>query len=326
LTGVSDTNREEKQMRAVGLESFEDGLKVLDLAKPQPGPGEVLVKISHASVNGFDVGVANGMVKDYMEHRFPVVLGKDFAGTIEAVGDGVSSVSEGDKVFGVLMREYVGPGTFAEYAVVPEAIGLTKIPSGLDPAVAGALGLAGTAAHMTVNAVSPGSGETVLIGGATGGVGTQAIQLAVLEGARVIATAQPGEEAEFVSGLGAQQTVDYTADMAAQVRAIAPDGVDAAIHLAGDGVALAELVKSGGRFASTMGVGEDQLSGKDLQVTAIMAMPTRDILDALGRHALKGDLRVPVQRSYRLEEAPQAIQDFAQGTVGKYSVRIGGES
>jgi len=311
-------------MRAVGLESFEEGVKVLDLPKPQPAAGEVLVKISHASVNGFDVGVANGIVKDYMEHRFPVVLGKDFAGTVEAVGDGVTSVSEGDAVFGVLMREYVGPGTFAEYAVIPEAIGLTKVPSGLDPAVAGVLGLAGTAAHMTVNAVSPSAEETLLIGGATGGVGAKAIQLAVLKGARVIATARPGEEAEFVSGLGAHHTVDYTGDMAAQVRGIASEGVDAAIHLAGDGAALADLVKSGGRFASTMGVGEEQLQGKDLQVTAIMAMPTRDILDELAQHAVAGNLRVRVQRSYSLEDAPQAIQDFAQGTLGKYGIEISG--
>jgi NADPH:quinone reductase len=311
-------------MRAVGLESFEEGLKVLDLPKPHPGPGEVLVKVSHASINGFDVGVANGKVKDYMEHRFPVVLGKDFAGTVEAVGDGVTSVTQGDEVFGVLMRDYVGPGTFAEYAVIPEAIGLTKVPSGLDLAVAGALGLAGTAAHMTVNAVSPSSGETILIGGATGGVGAKAIQLAVLQGARVIATAQPGEETEFVSGLGAHHTVDYTGDLAAQVRAIASDGVDAAIHLAGDGVALADLVKAGGRFASTMGVGEEQLGGKDLQVTAIMAIPTREILDELAQHAVTGNLRVPVQRSYSLAEAPQAIQDFAQGTLGKYGLRMEG--
>jgi NADPH2:quinone reductase len=194
----------------------------------------------------------------------------------------------------------------------------------LDPAVAGALGLAGTAAHMTVNAVSPGNEETVLIGGATGGVGAKAIQLAVLKGARVIATAQTGEEAEFVSGLGAHHTVDYTGDIPAQVRAIAPDGVDAAIHLAGDGVALAELVKSGGRFASTMGVGEDQLAGKDLEVTVIMAVPTREILDSLAQHVVAGNLKVPVQRSYSLEDAPQAVEDFARGSIGKYGLRIEG--
>jgi NADPH2:quinone reductase len=311
-------------MRAVGLESFEEGVKVLDLPKPQAGPDDVLVKISHSSVNGFDVSVASGMAKNYMEHRFPVVLGKDFAGTVEDVGNGVTSASTGDGVFGVLMSQHVGPGTFAEYAVIPEAIGLATVPSGLDLAMAGALGLAGTAAYMTVNAVSPSAEETILIGGATGGVGAKAIQLALLKGARVIATARQGEEAKFVSELGAQHTVDYTGDVAAQVREIVPQGVDAAIHLAGDGVALAELVKSGGRFASTMGVGEEQLAGKDLQVTAIMAMPTREILDELAQHAVAGNLRVPVQRFYSLEEAPQAMEDFTQGAIGKYGIRIEG--
>jgi NADPH:quinone reductase-like Zn-dependent oxidoreductase len=178
-------------MRAVGLESFEEGPKVLEVSVPQPGPGEVPVKVSHSSINGFDVGVAFGMVKDMMEHRFPVVLGKDFAGTVEAVGEGVSGFSKGDAVFGVLMREYVGDGTLAEYVVIPEAIGLTRLPLELDPATAGALGLAGTAAHATVGATSPVVGETLLIGGATGGVGAKAIQLAARRGANVVATARP---------------------------------------------------------------------------------------------------------------------------------------
>jgi NADPH:quinone reductase-like Zn-dependent oxidoreductase len=115
----------------------------------------VLVKVSAASVNGFDVSVASGRLQGMMEHRFPVVLGKDFAGTVEAVGDGVTSVEVGDRVFGVLMREYLGPGTFGEFAVIPEAIGLAKIPEGVDPALAGVLGLAGAAAHGSLQAISP---------------------------------------------------------------------------------------------------------------------------------------------------------------------------
>jgi NADPH:quinone reductase-like Zn-dependent oxidoreductase len=313
-------------MRAVGLESFEEGPKVLELPKPQPGPGEVLVKVSHSSVNGFDVSVVAGITKNYMEHRFPVVLGKDFAGTVEAVGAGVTSVSQGDPVFGVLMREYVGDGTFADYAVVPEAIGITKLPQGLDPVTAGVLGLAGSGAHASVGAVSPAAEETILVGGATGGVGAKAIQLASLRGAHVIATARRGEEAEFASRLGARHTVDYTEDVGPQVRAIAPQGVDAAIHLAGDALALAELVKPGGRFASTLGVGPEQLAHKDLQVTTIMAMPTRETLDELAQRVIAGDLRVPIERSYTLEEAPQAIQDFTQGKRGKFALKIDEDS
>jgi NADPH:quinone reductase-like Zn-dependent oxidoreductase len=309
-------------MRAVGLESFDEGPKILELPDPKPDPGEVLVKVTNSSINGFDVSVAAGIAKDYMEHRFPVVLGKDFAGTIEAVGEGVASVSEGDAVFGVLMREYVGEGTFADYAVVPEAIGITKLPQGLNPATAGALGLAGTAAHLCVAGASPAEREVLLIGGATGGVGALALQLAVKNGVRVIGTARPGEESEFVSGLGAHHTVDYTRDLAAQVREIAPDGVDAAIHLAGDGLELAGLVKSGGRFASTMGIGPDQLEDHDIEATAVMAMPTADVLDDLAKRVVAGALHVPIGRTFNLEEVPKALQQFAQGTIGKLAVTV----
>jgi hypothetical protein len=189
-------------MRALALHDFGAAPGVRELPVPEPGPGDVLVRVKASSLNGYDVMVASGALKEMMEHRFPVVLGKDYAGMVEAVGDGVTSVMPGDEVFGTLMRDYVGPGTFAEFVVVSEAIGLTRIPSGLDLSRAGALGLAGTAAHTSIEAVSPSQGETVLISGATGGVGSMAIQFAVARGAEVIATAKSEEGAEFVKGLG----------------------------------------------------------------------------------------------------------------------------
>jgi NADPH:quinone reductase len=309
-------------MRAIGLESFEEQPKMLDQPVPEPGPDEVLVKVTHSSVNGMDVAVASGMVKDFMEHRFPVVLGKDFAGIVEAVGEGDMSVSEGDRVFGVLVRDYVGDGTFAEYAVVPEAFGLTKVPAELDLAVAGGLGLAGGTAYQSVSAVAPKDGDTVLIAGATGGVGSNSIQFAAGRGAIVIATARPGREADFVKDLGAQHTIDYADDIQSQVRKIAPEGVDAVIHLAGDPIPLAELVRAGGRFASTLGVGPDQLSTRDLEAIAIMNMPERNTLDELATRAASGQLRVLIERTYRLEDVPQALNDFAQGTLGKFGVTV----
>lgn len=309
-------------MRAIAVERFETGPVLMDLPKSAPGPGEVLVKVDYASLNGFDAAVAGGMVKDMMEHRFPVVLGKDFAGTVAAIGDGVSRVEAGDHVFGVLMRDYVGDGTFADFVVVPEAIGLTKIPSGLERSDAGALGLAGTAALESIEAAAPSSGETLLIGGATGGVGSKAIQMAVARGAEVIATARPGEESDFVKGFGAQHTVDYSGDLSAQVRSIRAEGVHAALHLAGDGIQLADLVAGGGRFASTLGLGPNQLGDRDLHATAVVAMPTADVLDRLAADVVVGRLRVAVRRTYKLEEVPQAIQDYARGSLGKFGIRI----
>jgi NADPH:quinone reductase-like Zn-dependent oxidoreductase len=309
-------------MRAIGLETFESGPAVLDIAVPAAGPGEVLVKVKHSSINGFDAAVAAGALKDYMEHRFPVVLGKDFAGTVEAIGEGVTKVQEGDAVFGVLVRDYVGDGTFADYVAVPEAIGLARIPDGLDPLQAGALGVAGAAAHASIAAVSPSRGDRVLISGATGGVGSLAIQLARRRGATVIATARPGAAAAFVSRLGAEHVIDYTGDLPSQVRAIAPDGVDAVIHLAGDALEIASLVRPGGRFASTVSVGADQIGRPDLHAVAVMATPTREVLEDLAALVAKGEIELPLTRTVVLEEVPRAIADFSQGTLGKIGVSL----
>jgi NADPH:quinone reductase len=307
-------------MRAVGMESFETGPKLLDLPVPQPGPGEVLVKVGFASLNGFDVVVAGGMLKDMMEHRFPVVIGKDYAGTVEALGEGVSRVKVGDEVFGSLMRDYVGDGTFGEFVVIPETIGLTKVPADLGLSDAGALGLAGSAARDCVEATDLSSGDTVLISGATGGVGAFAIQLALARGAEVIATASPGEQTDFVKELGARHVVDFTGDLLSQMRSIRPDGVDAAIHAAGDGSTVAAVVAPGGRFASTLGFGPDQLGEEKLRATAVMALPTADVLDGLAAEVGAGRLHVPIQSIYRLEEVPKAIHDFTTGHYGKIAI------
>ncbi|MEV8631007.1 zinc-binding dehydrogenase [Streptosporangium sp. NPDC051023] len=229
----------------------------------------------------------------------------------------MTSLKPGEDVFGVVMRPTLGQGGFAEYVVVSEQYGLATIPEGLGHTRAGALGLAGTAA---LNAVAPAPGETILISGATGGVGAFAVQLAAARGARVIATARPGAEAAFVTGLGATWAVDHT-DLRAQVQAIAPGGVDAALHLAGDGPAVAALLTGGGRLASTLHYLPDE-SERDIKATAVMADPNPATLTRLATDAAEGRLRVPVARSYPLAETPRAIADFTAGTVGKLAVTI----
>ncbi len=288
-----------------------------DLPVPAPGPGEVLVRVHASSVNGFDLGVLGGTFQGMFAYDFPVVLGKDYSGTVEATGDGVTSLAPGDEVFGVVMRPSLGQGGFAEYVVVSEQYGLAKLPGGLGHARAGALGLAGTAAFDAVEAVAPAPGETVLISGATGGVGAFAIQLAAALGARVIATARPGAEAAFVTGLGATWAVD-PAVLETQVRAIAPGGVDAALHLAGDGPAVTALLTEGGRLASTL----HYTPGGDVKATAVMADPNPATLARLAADAATGRLRVPVSRTYPLAEAAQAVADFTAGTVGKLAITI----
>jgi NADPH:quinone reductase-like Zn-dependent oxidoreductase len=292
--------------------------EVAEVPTPQPGAGEVLVKVRTSSVNGFDLSVAAGYVVGMMEHRFPVVLGKDFAGTVEAVGEGVTRFAVGDTVFGVVTKPYLGDGGFSEYVTIPEAVGIAKLPQGVDVTAAGAVGLAGTAAVDALDAAGPQAGETVLVSGATGGVGAIAIQYAAAAGATVIATAKPGEEADFVRGLGAHEVVDHTGDLPAQVRAAAPEGVDVIVHLAGDGSVLAELLTEKGRIASTVGYGADQHPA----ATMIMANPTPETLERLAADLAAGRLTVPVGRTFTLTEVPAAFGEFAGGTRGKIAITV----
>jgi NADPH:quinone reductase-like Zn-dependent oxidoreductase len=310
-------------MRAVAVQSVPENPAVAEVDTPRPEAGEVLVKVAASSVNGFDLSVAAGYLQGMMEHRFPLVLGKDFAGTVEALGEGVDGFAVGDQVFGVLMKPVLGPGSLAEYVTVPAGYGIAHVPAGLDLDAAGALGLAGTAAHDAIEAVELGKGETVLVSGATGGVGALAVQFAAARGAHVVATARPGAEADFVTGLTDADVavVDYTADLEAHVRATAPDGLDAVLHLAGDGTQLAGLLRPGGRLASTLGFGPDAAEGLNVTVHALMADPNGATLDALAAQAAAGELRVPVTATYPLEQAPEAFDAFRGGALGKLAVR-----
>jgi NADPH:quinone reductase-like Zn-dependent oxidoreductase len=268
------------------------------------------------------VAVASGAVKGMMEYRLPIILGKDFAGTVEAIAPGVTDLAVGDRVFGVLMKMTLGDGTFAQYVAASEAYA-APIPDGLDVATAGVLGLAGTAAFDAVEAVDPRPEETVLVSGATGGVGNIAIQLVAARGAHVIATARDTGEQRHVRDLGAHDTVDPSGDLGADLVTLRPDGIHAALHLAGDGLELTNLVVKGGRVASTLGLTQDHVGESDVQVSTIMAVPSTATLSRLAQAVVTGELRLPIQRTYPFAEVPEALNDFAAGTQGKIAVDIG---
>ncbi|WP_327238371.1 NADP-dependent oxidoreductase [Streptomyces sp. NBC_01317] len=309
-------------MRALVLNEVPSSPAVAEVDSPRPEAGELLVKVAVSSVNGFDAATAAGYLRGMMEHRFPLVVGKDFAGTVEALGEGVEGFSVGDAVFGVIMKPFLGTGSLAEYVTVSAGYGVTHVPAGLDIKDAGALGLAGIAAFDSLSALDLAKDETVLVSGATGGVGALAVQLAAALGARVIATARPGAEADFVSGLTDAEVavVDFTGDLAAQVRALAPEGVDAIVHLAGDGVRLAGLLRPGGRIASTVGLTQEAVTGQDVIVHGVMADASAQTLTALAEKAASGALRVPVTAVFPLEEAADAFAAFGAGALGKITV------
>jgi NADPH:quinone reductase len=309
-------------MRAFAMTGFDEQPSVVEVPKPEAGPGEVRVRVRAASLNGFDLSVAAGRLKGMLDYQFPLILGKDFAGTIDAVGEGVSRFAVSDPVFGLTNKpDFTKTGSFAEFLVVPEDSAITRLPAGLDLADAGAIGLAGVTALQSVDAMDPKPGQAVLVSGATGGVGTFAVQIVAARGAEVIATAK-GDEADFLRELGATHVVDYTGDLAAQVRGIRPDGVDAVLHFAGDGIELADLVRPGGRLASTMGVGQEQMAGRDVTATSVMNNPDAAKLDRLAAEIAAGRLRVPIQQTYPLDQVGQAMADFKSGTRGKLAIAI----
>jgi NADPH:quinone reductase len=309
-------------MKAFALQGFDQAPQVTEVDPPTPGPGEVRVRVRAASLNGFDLSVANSYLKGMMEHRFPVVLGKDFAGEVDAVGPEVDGFQVGDRVFGVVMKDTLGDGSFGEYVTVPVAFGIAKLPDGIDFTEAAALGLAGTAAVDAFDAANVTPNQTVLVVGATGGVGQQALQLAVRAGATVTATAHSAEEVELVTRLGAAHTVDYRSDLVEQVRALHADGLDVVLHFAGDPAPLVAVVKPGGTLVSTMLRSADDVPADNVKVVSIYASPSAATLDRVARHQAEKHTTVTVQRVYNLEQTGEAIEQFAAGTLGKLVISI----
>jgi len=304
-------------MRAFAVTEPDRPPAVVQIPDPTPGRGEILVRVAASSVNGFDLAVAAGRLKGMMEHRYPVVLGKDFAGTVQEIGGGTSRFTTGQHIFGVVTKPYLGDGGMGELVVVDDNFA-SLVPDLVDLPTAGALGLAGSAAVDAVDAADLKPDQIVLIAGATGGVGSIAVQYAANTGATVIATAKPGTESDFVRELGAAYTADYTTDVDEQVREIAPGGVDAVIHLAGDPAALTSLLAGAGRFVSTLGFGPDQHPA----AIAIMANPATPTLDRLAADVAAGSLRVPVSHTYPLSDAAAAFNAFSSGTLGKLGISL----
>ena len=173
-------------MKAFAVDSFGATGSVHEVPVPKPGEGEVLVRVHAAGVNVMDPIYTGGYIKDYMEHRFPLVPGIDLSGVVEAIGPGVSSFAAGDDVYGVSAKPFVGEGTFAEYVAAPVS-GLARKPTAVSYTEAAALPHAALTALAAVDAADPRAGQVVLLVGAAGGVGSIVSQLAKQHGAKVVA-------------------------------------------------------------------------------------------------------------------------------------------
>ena len=305
-------------MRAIGEENFGGPIALMDVPIPKIGAGEVLIRVRAAGINPFDWKVADGALKDERDHRFPLILGFDAAGVVERVGAGVTELAEGDEVYGYLLKPVIGDGTYAEYVGAPATI-VAKKPVSVGFAEAAALPTPGLTALDLVDAVDPKERDTVLIVGATGGVGSYAVQLAARRGARVIATARRANDA-FVRKLGAAETIDHTREDVVEAVLVAhPDGIEAIIDVASDREALgriAGLVQRGGRIASSVYAADAQgLAKRSIEARNIGMQPGARRLEELSRLVDAGGISVSLERTFPLERAPEALQESRTGHV-----------
>jgi NADPH:quinone reductase-like Zn-dependent oxidoreductase len=315
-------------VKAFALTSPDQPASLVDLPVPDLAEDGVRVRVRAASVNGFDVFQANGYLFAMMEHAFPTVIGRDFAGIVEAVGSGRSDVEVGDQVLGfVTAMPPLHDGTYAEVVSGASGLVLARKPDRLSFETAAAIPLVGATALDAVDAIDVGPGDTVVVAGATGGVGSIAVQLAAQRGATVIATARPGDDEAFVRELGASTTVDYSSgDVAEAIRALYPDGVTALIDVVNRGEAfapMAALVRDGGRIATTLSTADvEALAARGVRATNVTGLPTPEKLGSLAGQVAEGTLRVEIQQTYPLAEAPRAFAAFMAGTRGKIVLTV----
>jgi NADPH:quinone reductase-like Zn-dependent oxidoreductase len=307
-------------VRALAISGKGEAPAIQDVAPVEPADGQVRVAVGAASVNGMDAYVAAGYVWDAMPHRFPVVLGRDFAGTVDAVGPGVEGVAVGDRVVGVISAMDLYTGALAEQVVV-NADTVAEVPDDLTLEQATSVALAGASALSLVDGLDLTDADTVLVAGATGGVGTLAVQLAARTGATVIATGRP-ERAEDLRRLGASAVVDPGGDLPAQVADAAPAGVTAVGQAAGDASTFGALVVAGGRLTTLTGATSAQVGRDDVRVIPVNAGTTPEKLRRLLGLVASGSLEIRVAATYALSDAAEAVAAFGRPKLGKVVVTV----
>ncbi len=308
----------DQTMRAMTYSRY-GGPEVLELTevpRPKVGPGELLVRVRSASVNPVDWKLVRGGLDALMDVRFPATPGWDVAGVVEQVGIDAPEFAVGDEVVAYARKDYVHGGTYAELVNVPVRTAARKPPSMSWDEAAG-LPLAGLTAFQVLTRLGVSEGDTVLVHGAAGGVGSLGVQIAVASGARVIGTASAANR-DRLRALGAEP-VEYGDGLAHRVRAIAPDGVDVVADFVGGVLDVTTAVLAeGGRHASIADASVQEAGG-----TWMWVRPDAADLAALGELVEAGRLRVDVARTFPLEQVADAFALSQEGHVaGKVVVRV----
>ena len=292
-------------MRAIVIHGWggRDRLElVTDLPTPPVAPDGVLVRVRAAGVNPVDHKVREGKLAGAFPHHFPLVLGWDAAGVVEAVGPAVTKFTPGDEVFGYNRRHELQLGTYAEYTTGPEDHWALK-PAGLSFEEAAAIPLAGLTAQQALDAVHLHEDETLAVSGGSGGVGHFAVQLGIARGARVIASASSHNH-DFVRSLGAEP-VEHDALPAGEA--------DAVFDLMGDAATL-DALKPGGRYVTVA----QPLEGDGVETHYVFVRPHGTMLTGVAA-AVKPE----VAEVFALEDAAAAHERLEGGGVrGKLVLRV----
>lgn len=307
-----------RQMKAVRFDEYggSDALHVSEVERPVPRAGEVQVQVVTASINPGEIAIREGAMADRAPSTFPSGQGSDLAGRVAAMGDGVTQWSVGDEVLGWTDER----AAQAEYVVVPSDQ-LTAKPAGLSWEQAGALYVAGGTAQGMIASVGVRSGETVLVTGAAGGVGSILVQLLRHLGARVLGVAGPDND-EWLVSVGVEP-INYGDDLAARIGLAAPDGIDAALDAHGGGYV---------DLAVDLGVEKDRIltiidfaGAERLGVRTVFGyqVTTAGSLADLADLAASGALAVPIAATYPLADVREAYDCLAERhTRGKIVLRV----
>ena len=312
-------------MKAAAIDRFgpPSVLTIHDLPIPEPGPNEVLIALSASGVGIWDADIRKGWWPEG-KPKFPLVLGTDGAGVIAKRGARVRRFSEGDRVWAYEFINSKG-GFYAEFvAVNSEHVGV--VPKRFNLLQAGAVTVTGLTAlqgidvHLRVKAA-----DTVLVLGASGAVGSLAVQFAKRHGARVIGTGRGKKASEFVRKLGVDKVIDPTSKEAVkQLCEFAPNGIDAALVTAGGEAVVRALsaIRKGGRVAYPHGVMPEPTAPDGVKIDGYDGEFGRDLFDSLNALIESGPFDVHVDKTYRLEEAAEAHQALNEHHLGKLALRI----
>jgi NADPH:quinone reductase-like Zn-dependent oxidoreductase len=315
-------------MRAVVIDEFgsADRLHLRDMPTPEPGDNEVLIEIAYTSVNPVDWMIREGYLQGRMPHKFPLIPGWDAAGVVKARGKEVVSFREGQQVYAYCRKSEIQHGTYAEYialdqdsvAHAPRTIGLKEAAS---------IPLAGlTAWQALFNAAELKQGESVLIQGGAGGVGSFAVQFAKATGARVFATGLSRHHG-YLMNIGADMAIDYSEeDVVQAVREVTPQGVDVVLDLVGGSTQSNSYpaLKAGGRLVSTVNPPDPATAAKhSVKSLYIFVQPSGPDLRAIAQLIDGGRIKPPRLEEYPLERAAEAQrQSESHHVEGKIVLRV----